>query len=407
MMKSRPLDLSDTNIAGLGTDLEKKVRLDAAQTEKAWEGAGKATGLKIWRIEQFKVVPWPEKDYGKFHAGDSYIVINTYKQPNTDKLLHDIHFWLGLETTQDEAGTAAYKTVELDDYLGTSPVQHREVQGFESMLFLSYFKSFTILEGGTATGFRHVEEKEKFTPRLLHIYSLPTNTPRLPKRKLVTTLMVKQVEAKVDSLNSGDVFVLDLGKEIIQWNGSGASGMEKNKAAEYVRKLDDERKDAKVTVYGAYFLRSMQPGSMSQANPPLFPEESDSDVSKFYESLGGKTGPIATAAEGAARAAEQHKPLTVEKSLYKLSNAGGALHFSEEAKGTVKKDKLDGNDVFVYDCGIEVFVWVGKQADAEERKKAMYFALEYIKQNNRPLELPVTRLLEGAENQVFLDAFDI
>jgi gelsolin len=55
------------------------------------------------------------------YDGDSYIILNTYKKdPDSDVLSYDLHFWLGEETTQDEAGTAAYKTVELDDRACTS-----------------------------------------------------------------------------------------------------------------------------------------------------------------------------------------------------------------------------------------------------------------------------------------------
>ena len=44
---------------------------------------------------------------------------------------------------QDEYGTAAYKTVELDTYLDDKPIQHREVQGHESALFKTYFPAIS------------------------------------------------------------------------------------------------------------------------------------------------------------------------------------------------------------------------------------------------------------------------
>lgn len=149
----------------------------------------------------FKVKDWPKEDYGKFFSGDSYIILNTYKDKESDEvrlsvrlmviisdykitklikfywcfdhfqsivdakflcynsqwmqhqflfetkpihywltiewnpyflhlfkflyyhfelqLLYDVHFWIGKESSQDEYGTAAYKTVELDTFVSS------------------------------------------------------------------------------------------------------------------------------------------------------------------------------------------------------------------------------------------------------------------------------------------------
>ena len=110
-----------------------------------------------------QVVPLKPESFGKFFNGDAYIVYacSEYGQPggmmtnNTKKrnstrmdssnLEQHIHFWIGEKCSQDEATIAAYKSVELDDLLGGHPIQHREVQGYESSRFKSYFKVKYIL----------------------------------------------------------------------------------------------------------------------------------------------------------------------------------------------------------------------------------------------------------------------
>lgn len=53
--------------------------------------------------------------------------------------------------------------MELDESLGGGPVQHRECQGHESELFMSYFKKVGLeyLPGGIDSGFNKVREKRK------------------------------------------------------------------------------------------------------------------------------------------------------------------------------------------------------------------------------------------------------
>jgi gelsolin len=364
MLKQKEYNIADSNIANLGSDLEKKVREAAAATEEAWQNAGKKVGLQIWRIEKFQVKSVATDTYGTFYSGDSYIVLNTYKKKGSDALQWDVHFWLGKFTTQDEAGTAAYKTVELDDFLGGAPVQHREVQGHESDLFLSYFKNeIKLLEGGVESGFRHVEP-EKYEPRLLHLKG---------KRKV----RVMQVGLSHKSLNSGDVFVLDAGLHLYQWNGSKSGPHEKMKAAQLCRALDDERKGlAEVHVS----------------------EEGSKDLAKFWQILGGE-GPVKSAEEGGD---DLEAEKADDKRLFRLSDASGKMEFTEVARGgACKRSQLDSSDVFILDTGAEIFAWIGKGASVQEKKKAMQFAQEYITKFNRPAFLPISRILEGGENEVF------
>jgi len=372
MIKAKTYNVADSNIANLGSDLEKKVREAAAKKEPAWENAGTAVGLQVWRIEKFHVKSVPKDSYGTFYSGDSYIVLNTYKKPDTNALLWDVHFWLGEHTTQDEAGTAAYKTVELDDKLGGAPIQHREVQGHESSMFLSYFNNqIRLLEGGVDSGFNHVKPEE-YKPRLLHLKG---------KKKVRVT----QVELSGKSLNSGDVFILDHGMMIYQWNGSKAGPSEKMKGAQLSRALDDERKGLpKVLV----FEESSKGGD---------------DQKPFWDALGGRPDSIKTAEEGGNDADAEKGG---DKRLFRLSDASGSIKFEKVAEGAaVKKSLLDGNDVFILDTGAEVFAWIGKGASDQEKKHAMGFAQQYLADFKRPAYLPISRILQGGENEVFETSF--
>ncbi|TPX37064.1 hypothetical protein SmJEL517_g01111 [Synchytrium microbalum] len=366
LVKPKTVDISESNIAGLGTELEKKVRLDAAQTEAAWHGVGQKVETRVWRIEQFKVVAWPEKQYGMFYEGDSYIVLNTWKKPDAPTFYHDIYFWLGLETTQDEAGTAAYKTVELDDFLGTLPVQHREVQGSESGAFLGLFKHFHTEKGGVDSGFNHVTAKE-YRPRLLQIRQNKT-APR------GQGLIIREIPMAASSLNSGDVFVYDGGLVIHQWNGKASNGMERSKAAEFVRTLSDSR---------------------AGKAPIKVSDEGDRDAKEFFDAIGGSASDVQP-----ADAVTDATATAAPKALYCLSDASGSLTFTKKAEGVIKKDQFDTNDVFVLDGGSEVFVWIGAKASADERKKGMAYALEYMKKHNRPMNIPVTLIREGGSEDV-------
>ena len=379
--------LEESNIQGLGSKEDRDLRKASAASDPQFKGAGQKVGLEVWRVENrrtksdtpdFGVKRWPAEEYGNFYSGDSYIVMNTYyaKDPETgkvskDKLAWDLHFWLGKDSSQDEIGVAAYKTVELDTLLDDGPVQHRESQGNESKLFTAYFKHLNFMTGGVESGFRKVKPTE-YIPRLLMV------------KQYVGSASAKcfEVPCAASSLDHGNCFVLDCGVSVVVWIGDEASPIEKVKAGQVQHNIVNSRNGkAKKGLVDDKFWKVLK-GDESQVRSEDNPfEHEDAHESPF------------------------HDPKSVK--LWRLSNASGKLTFKAEGQGKVSQSQLDSNDVFLVHSTCAIWVWIGALASDEEKSHAMSIADSYIKQNKLPNTMTVTALKEASArtNQLFASNF--
>uniref|UniRef100_A0A1I8JDM4 Gelsolin n=1 Tax=Macrostomum lignano TaxID=282301 RepID=A0A1I8JDM4_9PLAT len=329
--KAKQYDWKDSNLALFGSDLDRQVKKESAEKERAWAPVLENRRPQLYN---FKVVEWPKELYGKFYSGDSYIILNAYMEQ--DKLCYDVHFWIGKESTADEYGTAAYKTVELDTLLDDLPVQHREVQGHESRLMRSYFPEITYLAGGCPSGFRSVKTRE-YKPRLLHFKGERQN------------IVVWEVSKSRKSLDNTDVYILDLGDRAIQWNSSGANKNERFKAAQYLQGLKSERN--------------------GRLSCEVIEEDSADPNHEFYSSL----------TEEEADPADSNP----------LSDESGNLQFDQIQSESLDRGGITEEDVFIIDNGFEVYVYVGKEASVAERRNALSYAHNYLQSSENPFA-PVT-----------------
>lgn len=256
-------------------------------------------------------------------------------------------------------------------------MQHREVQRRESLLFKSYFKALTYLQGGFASGFNHVEEEE-FVARLLRVQK----PKQLEGSRTRNAVVISQVEKDYTSLHSGSVFVLDTGDVVYQWQGEHANGIERAKAAEFISQLISER-DGK--------------GEMV-----IVEQNSGSGERDFFEAL-GSCGPISDETEAEE---EEEEEEVSNKKLLRLSSSGpfglGHLKFELVAEGEIRKDMFETDHVFVFDVGHQVYTWIGRKASRKERRHGLEYAQQYIKDcTGRSPFTPICQVPEGGEDELF------
>jgi hypothetical protein len=218
------------------------------------------------------------------------------------------------------------------------------------------------MEGGIASGFRTVKPDE-YKPRLFQV------------RQASKTIRAFEVPVKATSLDNGDTFILDAGLKVYIFIGPESNAFEKSKGGALAHNIVSGR----------------------QGKAKLIPDI-DAD---FWKILGGSEKDVKPANTDLKPEVEDMAVDAEKLILYRLSDATGKITFTKVHEGKVNGSMLDSNDVFILDGKAQLFVWVGKGASHGEKSQAMKFAEQYMKENNRPNTLPVTRISEGQVHHVF------
>ncbi|XP_006757426.1 PREDICTED: advillin [Myotis davidii] len=338
----------------------------------AFRAVGNDPGIITWRIEKMELVLVPLSAHGSFYEGDCYVILSTRRAGSL--LSQDIHFWIGKDSSQDEQSCAAIYATQLDDYLGGSPVQHREVQHHESDTFRGYFKQGIIYKrGGVASGMKHVETNTYDVERLLHVKG---------KRNIRAT----EVEMSWDSFNRGDVFLLDLGKVIIQWNGPESNSGERLKAMLLAKDIRDRERGGRAEI-------GVIEGDKEAASPELM---------KVLQDALGRRSIIKPAVPDEIIDQQQKSNIM----LYHVSDSAGQLVVREVATRPLVQDLLNHDDCYILDhSGTKIYVWKGRGATKAEKQMAMSKALNFIKMKGYPSSTNVETVNDGAESAMFKQLF--
>ena len=268
---------------------------------------------------------------------------------------------------------AAYKTQELhhNALSGGAVVEYREVEGSESAKFLDYFRNsggVHYLPGGMESGFAHVE-RDVWPTRLLHI----KGTGRACR--------VREVPVINTSLNSDDVFILDMGLMLYIFNGPTANKYEKAKGLEVLNAIRNDNRGGRAEI--------------------VFVNE-DPLNAQFWDALGGHVD------SAALPVGEPDDTVTRRPNrMIHISDASGVLTQTEIPleNGRLLKSLLDPNDVFIIVASEKLYVWVGSRSTPNEKREATVSAMKFLASEDLPASTPIERVSEGMESKMFKSEF--
>jgi len=325
------------------------------------DGTGEKT---IWRVEDMELVELEPEKHGFFFAGDSYVL--TYKY-GSEAI---VYFWQGAKSSLDEKGASALHAARIDnEELGGSAVQVRVVQGEEPRHFIKMFKgNMVVFSGGKASGFKNVSDRDEYDEDGVRMFRVRNTCGEVDAR-------ATQVQECADSLASDDVFLLESPGNCWIWAGQ-----------ECVEEEIEQARRLSALLCPGREVEEIKEG-----------EEPDS----FWTALGG--GP---SSDYRTTRAGLNRPILPARLFHISARPGRNVRAFEIFH--FKQTDLEEDDCMLLDSGDEVYVWVGKEAEAGEAKEALNLAKQYLDTDPTPRSSTSSTILvikQDQEPKSFKDIF--
>lgn len=388
--------------------------------------------------------------HGSFHVARTYVVLHT--EFKRGMYTYHLHGWTGSLADEAQRAQLEERLNELETALLLHNLESvsREMEGEEGDAFKSYFPD----------GIEYIR------PVALR----NTQGPNFRKKRMYQLkgryrIRAFRVPPRPESLNSGDVFVLEDNDAIYQWNGKKSNKMERGKALDITVQLRIER-NARVPVIIvdegnpqceheakkfwaalvldkenpddlAIFKREEERTGVTGATPsglevPVRPaDDTQDDVEWENQYLASirlikvhsKTSKTSSSSsslslDGAASSSSEPSPWSSGTSSPSTSSSSLPLLVVDDSDDvfediplngkTATVDHLDGNSCFIFDCKSEIFVWYGNQSSVRDRQLSKSRAIKIAAERaeREQIQVEITKIRQQCETILFREKFE-
>eukprot|EP01122_Echinamoeba_exundans_P007789 TRINITY_DN2469_c0_g1_i1.p1 TRINITY_DN2469_c0_g1~~TRINITY_DN2469_c0_g1_i1.p1 ORF type:complete len:1285 (-),score=326.57 TRINITY_DN2469_c0_g1_i1:159-4013(-) len=197
------------------------------------------------------------------------------------------------------------------------------------------------------------------------------------------------VALNLSSLNLDSILILDLGAQLIQWNGTKASRMQKAKAMDVTTRIRQKERGGNCVLH-----------VIEQGSPEEDPSKSNPAKLFWQHVNGGKF--VSQEQMNAAVLSDIEKDDIVK--LYRVSDKKVSLIHQGKPPS---KDRLNSKLTYVVESGPMVMVWNGKSSTKEAKKLALHTAQVLqanILKSGSSFSM-VLRLMENGETTLWKECF--
>lgn len=356
--------------------------------------------VRVWRVEGITRVTMNKTICGQFYSSNCYILLYAYTpQGMPEKYI--LLYWIGLNSSRDDRGSAAILTKYIADSLDGKKLIVRVVEGQEPPYLRRLFRGSLMIHRGSSPS--AVEEAPKKKNSLLDAFSMKSksekgvnaveqlsrvllnskakggNVPALYAYVGTTalTLYSLQVPLEASSLNSVDNFVL--------YSGNFA----------YIRVANPTHKDTIIKLAESK-LRDID----GKAEFDTIAFNAGSEPEDFWSKLGGK-------ASVNKQSSYLNKPKARHPRLYHATARSGAFRVSEVEY--FKRTDLFDDEVFILDVFDVIICWVGAAVSTQENDLAVDYAMRLHESlcaiDKRSAEGVIVKVESGEEMSLLTDYF--